>query len=170
MLADARAEADALRAQWEAERSALIERLDLADGQVVGSATAAGAVRARAVAAEADALGRVRRDLRSAGQVGQPPHPARRARDEPVAPPADPDQLLNQWAAVNRSARMQVLLDVSGSMKGERVRTAAATVGALAAASTTAALGMPAATAFATKNELATTVAMRPRASADDRP
>ncbi|MDX8037044.1 substrate-binding domain-containing protein [Lentzea sp. BCCO 10_0856] len=34
----------------------------------------------------------------------------------PVAPPADPDQLLNQWAAVNRSARMQVLLDVSGSM------------------------------------------------------
>ncbi|MEO6087661.1 MAG: substrate-binding domain-containing protein [Umezawaea sp.] len=35
---------------------------------------------------------------------------------QPVAPPADPDQLLNQWAAVNRSARMQVLLDVSGSM------------------------------------------------------
>jgi hypothetical protein len=34
----------------------------------------------------------------------------------PVAPPTDPDQLLNQWAAVNRSARMQVLLDVSGSM------------------------------------------------------
>ncbi|MET0133693.1 MAG: substrate-binding domain-containing protein [Kibdelosporangium sp.] len=29
---------------------------------------------------------------------------------------ADPDQLLNQWAAVNRSARIQVLLDVSGSM------------------------------------------------------
>jgi hypothetical protein len=35
---------------------------------------------------------------------------------QPVAPPTDPDQLLNQWAAVNRSARMQVLLDVSGSM------------------------------------------------------
>jgi hypothetical protein len=35
---------------------------------------------------------------------------------QPVAPPADPDQLLNQWAAVNRSARIQVLLDVSGSM------------------------------------------------------
>jgi hypothetical protein len=34
----------------------------------------------------------------------------------PVAPPTDPDQLLNQWAAVNRSARIQVLLDVSGSM------------------------------------------------------
>jgi len=34
----------------------------------------------------------------------------------PVAPPADPDQLLNQWAVANRSARIQVLLDVSGSM------------------------------------------------------
>ncbi|CAM3486740.1 substrate-binding and VWA domain-containing protein [Kibdelosporangium persicum] len=30
--------------------------------------------------------------------------------------PDDPDQLLNEWAAVNRSARIQVLLDVSGSM------------------------------------------------------
>jgi hypothetical protein len=41
----------------------------------------------------------------------------------PVAPPADPDQLLNQWAAVNRSARVQVLLDVSGSMAAAVPRT-----------------------------------------------
>ncbi|MBP2329973.1 hypothetical protein JOF56_010358 [Kibdelosporangium banguiense] len=34
----------------------------------------------------------------------------------PVKPPADVDQLLNQWAAANRSARIQVVLDVSGSM------------------------------------------------------
>lgn len=33
-----------------------------------------------------------------------------------VAPPADTDQLLNQWAGISKSARIQVLLDVSGSM------------------------------------------------------
>ncbi|RSM65162.1 VWA domain-containing protein [Kibdelosporangium aridum] len=34
----------------------------------------------------------------------------------PVNLPEDPDKLLNEWAAANRSARIQVLLDVSGSM------------------------------------------------------
>ncbi|MCE7010738.1 substrate-binding and VWA domain-containing protein [Kibdelosporangium philippinense] len=34
----------------------------------------------------------------------------------PVNLPDDPDKLLNEWAAANRSSRMQVLLDVSGSM------------------------------------------------------
>lgn len=34
----------------------------------------------------------------------------------PLPAPADVDEVLNQWAGVNLSARMQVLIDVSGSM------------------------------------------------------
>jgi hypothetical protein len=46
----------------------------------------------------------------------RPPDGAGQPAVAPVKPPADQDQLLNQWAAANRSARIQVVLDVSGSM------------------------------------------------------
>ena len=98
--------------------------------------------RAREIAARL-ALPRPRRDLlarRGAGTLATVPYRGgcddidldrtlERLAEKPV--PEDTDILVRERVRTRRS--VVLLVDVSGSMRGERVRTAAATVGALAA-------------------------------------
>jgi Mg-chelatase subunit ChlD len=98
--------------------------------------------RAREIAAKL-AVPRPRRDLtarRGAGEVASVPYKggsddidldrtAEQLAEHPV--PEDEDIVVRERVRTRRS--VVLLVDVSGSMRGERVRTAAATVGALAA-------------------------------------
>ncbi len=98
--------------------------------------------RAREIAARL-AVPRARRDLtarRGAGELASVPYrggsddidmdrTVEQLAEHPV--PEDEDIVVREAVATRRS--VVLLVDVSGSMRGERVRTAAATVGALAA-------------------------------------
>lgn len=97
--------------------------------------------RAREIAGRL-ALRRPRRDLtarRGIGEIASVPYRGgsddidldgtlARLVEHPV--PEDEDIIVREWVRTRRS--VVLLVDVSGSMRGERVRTAAATVGALA--------------------------------------